>query len=165
MVKSHSRPWVWSPQRIAHRLDSADVSTSTPTAPSTLRIGALVAVIQSLVAFGIGIYLIISDFTSDAAPTLESEAAAANWIGTGTAVFMFIIFGTVLAGALSLLRGKHWGRSPVVMIEVLLLPVAWYMLSEGLILPGVVVALSAVAGLVCVLHPRSTKWVAANYGV
>lgn len=120
--------------------------------------------LQSLVAFGIAIYLIIADFTSDAAPTLESEAASVNWIGTGTAIFIMILFGTVLAGAVSLLRGRHWGRSPIVMMSILLLPVSWYMLSEGLITAGIATLLSAIAALVGMLHPQSTAWIAANYG-
>lgn len=140
------------------------MTTPKQAAPGTLKTGALVALVQSVVAFGVAIYLIVADFTSEATPTLESEAAAADWIGTGTAIFIMILFGTVLAGSISLLRGRHWGRSPIVMIEVLLLPVAWYMLSEGLILAGIATVVSAVAALVFILHPRSTAWVAENYG-
>lgn len=157
-------PGCGRPARLGHRIDCLNVSTPKQAAPVTLKIGALVALLQSLVAFGVAIYLIVADFTSEATPTLESEAAAANWIGTGTAIFIFILFGTVLAGAISLLRGRHWGRSPIVMMGVLLLPVSWYMVSEGLIGAGIATALSAIAALVGLLHPRSTEWIAENYG-
>lgn len=130
----------------------------------TIRFGAGAALLQVLVAFGTAFYLIYADLTSDVSDTIESDAAAAQWIGSGTAIFIFILFGVVLAGAVNLLRGGNWGRSPIVMMGVLLLPVAWYMLSEGMVLAGIGTGILAAAALVFMLHPRSTEWIAANYG-
>lgn len=140
------------------------MNTSTQTPPVTIRLGSYVAIIQVAVAFGVGIYLIYRDLTSGVSGTIESEAAAAQWIGTGTAVFIFILFGVVLAGATSLLRGKTWGRSPIVMMGALLLPVAWYMISEGMVAAGAATGISAVCALGLILHPRSTGWIADRYG-
>lgn len=140
------------------------MNSSAQTVPTTIRLGAGAALLQVLVAFGTAFYLIYADLTSDVSDTIESDAAAAQWIGTGTAIFIFILFGVVLAGAVNLLRGGNWGRSPIVMMGVLLLPVAWYMMSEGMVLAGIGTGILAAAALVFMLHPRSTEWIAANYG-
>lgn len=140
------------------------MNSSAQTIPTTIRLGAGAALLQVAVAFSMALYLIYADLTSDVSDTIESEAAAAQWIGTGTAIFIFILFGVVLAGAINLLRGRNWGRSPIVMMGVLLLPVAWYMMSEGMVLAGIGTGILAVAALVFMLHPHSTEWIAANYG-
>lgn len=140
------------------------MNSSAQTVPTTIRLGAGAALLQVLVAFGMAFYLIYADLTSDVSDTIESDAAAAQWIGTGTAIFIFILFGVVLAGAVNLLRGGNWGRNPIVMMGVLLLPVAWYMMSEGMVLAGIGTGILAAAALVFMLHPRSTEWIAANYG-
>lgn len=140
------------------------MNSSDQAIPTTIRLGAGAAILQAAVAFVMAICFIYADITSDVSDTIESEAAAAQWIGTGTAIFIFILFGVVLAGAINLLRGGNWGRSPIVMMGALLLPVSWYMMSGGMVPAGIGTAVLAIAALVFMLHPRSTEWIAANYG-
>ncbi|GAB3941850.1 hypothetical protein GCM10028828_07450 [Corynebacterium tapiri] len=121
--------------------------------------------LQALIAFGFALALIVSDIRSNGTSSAVSDASAVNWIGTGTAVFIFIVFGVVFAGALSLLAGRGWGRTPLVMISLLLLPISFYMASESLPAAGIALGLSAVVCLVCVLHPRSTEHVASLYRI
>lgn len=141
------------------------MSRSTRTLPGTLKFGAIISLIQVAVAFSFAIYFIIKDLTSGVTESVESSTAAANWIGIGTALYIFLLFGTVCAGAVSLLLGRTWGRTPLVMMDALLIPVAVYMAMEGLWAPAVAVGLAAVLSLGGVLHPQSTAWVAENYRI
>lgn len=139
------------------------VSSSTRTVPGTLKFGAVISLIQVAAAAAVAIYLIVADLRGGAGASIESDAAAADWIGVGTAVFLLILFGTVGAGAVNLLSGRTWGRTPLVMMDVLLIPVAVYMGMEGLWAPALAVGLAAVLSLGGVMHPQSTAWVAENY--
>ena len=145
---------------------SASSSTARVPAPTILRIGAFTTVLQSLVAFAAAFWLIYRDLQTlgEDSPSLESAAPAADWIGTGTAVFIFFVFGTTLVGGLSLLRGRHWGRGPIVLLEFLLVFVAFYMFSGGAILAGVITAISVVLVLVGMFHRSSVEWFATSYG-
>ena len=129
-----------------------------------MRFGAVVAIIQAVIAVIIGFYLIYKDLTNDGtAETLVSETAAANWVGTGTAIFIFIVFGAVGAGAVSLLQGKNWGRTPIVMLEVILIPISGYMITEGLLTAGIPVLISAILELIGLFHPQTSGWLASQY--
>ncbi|OHU22283.1 hypothetical protein BKG76_17565 [Mycobacteroides franklinii] len=83
--------------------------------------------------------------------------------GYGTAAW-FAIFGTaVLAAGLALVAGKRWGRGIAVMMQLLLLPVAWYAAvgSHRLAL-GVPIAIVAVAALVFLFSPTAQMWASGD---
>ena len=149
-------------------VSDASVSSSAAQvpAPTVLRIGAFTTVLQSLVAFAAAFWLIYRDLQTlgEESPSLETTAPAADWIGTGTAVFIFFVFGTTFLGGLSLLRGRHWGRGPIVLLEFLLVFVAFYMFSGGAVLAGVVTAISVVLVLMGMFHRSSVEWFATSYG-
>ena len=139
------------------------MSTSSRSLPAPLKFGALIGLVQAVIMFAVAVYFIVADIVGGAGASVESAAAAADWIGVGTAVFIFIVFGTVGAGAISLLSGHTWGRTPLAMMDLLLLPVAVYMGMEGLWLAAIAVGLLAILGLATVLHPRSSAWAEENY--
>ncbi|HZK32548.1 MAG TPA: hypothetical protein VFC72_06525 [Corynebacterium sp.] len=143
----------------------SDASSLPPTAPLSLRFSATVVILQSLVACATGIWLIAQDLRTrgvDSA-SLESTSAVADWIGTGTAVFIFLIFGTALVAAVALLRGRQWGRGPIVPLEFLLIFVAIYMFLGGAILPGVAVLLSVAFALWGIFDRASVEWFDSSY--
>lgn len=79
--------------------------------------------------------------------------------GYGTAAW-FAVFGTaVLAAGLALVTGKRWGRGIAVMMQLLLLPVAWYAAvgSHQLAL-GVPIAIVAVVALALLFSPTAQIW-------
>ncbi len=83
--------------------------------------------------------------------------------GYGTAAW-FAIFGTaVLAAGLALVAGKRWGRGIAVMMQLLLLPVAWYAAvgSHRLAL-GIPIAIVAVAALVFLFSPTAQMWASGD---
>lgn len=89
----------------------------------------------------------------------------ASWgNGYGTALWFIVIFGGVGVAGWGLTRGKRWGRAPVAMLNMLLLPVAWYMYSSSrpeLAIPTVIIAL---IGLVLLFNPAAVNWAASKYG-
>ncbi|WIM68296.1 hypothetical protein QP027_02525 [Corynebacterium breve] len=140
---------------------------STPAGtqpPSTLRWAAIVAIVQSLVVLGYALSIVVRELLGEEDQSLVSDSPNAEYVGYGTAIFLAIIFGTVIAGAVSLLRGKNWGRGPIVLIEFILLGVAFFMFQGGAIILGIVTLLSAVLALAMIFHPRSTEWIESHYG-
>jgi hypothetical protein len=65
---------------------------------------------------------------------------------------LVVLLGLLGAGLLlvarGLLAGRRWARSPAVTWQVLLLAVAWYVVSAGHLLPGVALAAVAVVAAV-----------------
>lgn len=152
------------PARLLDVTASSSSSVSVPL-PGVLKFGSLVSVLQGAVAIVIGIFLIVEDFrTMGQEDSLVSESGATNWVGTGTAVFIFIVFGAAIAGTVNILRGRTWGRGPIVLLQILLLFVAFYMFSGGQPAAGAAVGLSALLILVGVLHPKANEWFSTVYG-
>ncbi|BBU23870.1 integral membrane protein [Mycobacterium xenopi] len=79
--------------------------------------------------------------------------------GFGTAVWFVLLGGGVLSAGWALLHGKRWGRGFAVFVQLLLLPVAWY-LGVGSHRPlfGIPVAVIAVTALVLLFSPSALRW-------
>ncbi|UGT38520.1 hypothetical protein LTV02_20410 [Nocardia yamanashiensis] len=84
--------------------------------------------------------------------------------GYGTAAYLAILSGAVLAAGIGLWLGKRWPRAIGVLANLLLVPVAWYMLTSSQPLFGVPLGLVAIASLVLLFAPASSRWMAAGYG-
>ena len=85
--------------------------------------------------------------------------------GYGTAVMFFIIFGFIAAAGWALRKSHPWGRTPVLMLNMFLMPISWYMFSSGrpeLAIPTFVVGF---VGLALSFHPKSVEWAATRYGM
>jgi hypothetical protein len=67
-------------------------------------------------------------------------------------VLLGLIGGGLLVVARGLVRGRRWARSPAVTWQALLLAVAWYVVSAGRVLPGVLVAVVAVVTAVAAVR-------------
>ncbi|WKD59697.1 hypothetical protein [Corynebacterium caspium] len=141
------------------------VPASTVPVPQSVRMGAVIALIQCAVGLGYAFFLIGRQILGyEAGSIATSKANTLHWVGTGTAIFMIIIFGTVTAGAIIVLRGsaKRWGRGPVITLQMLLLPISFQMFS-GIWWLGAITLVSAVLALGCLLNPRAFAWAAASY--
>lgn len=106
---------------------------------------AVLAVLEALVALGFGVAEIFQ---------IRPFRAV---VGLGVAFFM-IAFAVLLGvAARGLLRLRRWARAPVVVVQLIMLPVGWSFrggTTNGVFVAMVVVALLT---LVLVLHPRSTR--------
>ncbi|MBF6327137.1 hypothetical protein IU452_01250 [Nocardia transvalensis] len=123
-------------------------------APGTVRGAGAVAALEGLVGVIIAIVLV-------AQGTRGNETATQAY---GTAAYFAILAGAVLAAGVALFRGHRWGRAIVVLAQVLLLPVAWYMFSSHRPELAVPVGLAAVVTLVLIFSPPSNRWMARSYG-
>lgn len=140
------------------------MSSQRPLPPAPIRWASIIAILQSLVALGYAGFLAYRNILGIEDPTVVTEGESnMEWVGVGTAVFILIIFGTVVAGAISMLTGRRWGRGPVVFIQIILLPIAFNMVQGGAYLFAAVTVASALLGLVMLFNSQSTQWAAERH--
>ncbi|MBJ7462481.1 MAG: hypothetical protein JHD38_02535 [Mycolicibacterium sp.] len=82
--------------------------------------------------------------------------------GYGTAVWFVLIGGGVLAGGWALITGRRWGRGIAVPTNLLLLPIAWYVITSHHVVYGVLVGLLALTALGMLFSPSSVQWMAGR---
>ncbi|MEX3505051.1 hypothetical protein [Corynebacterium sp. LK2510] len=131
--------------------------------PAPLKFGAAVVLLQCVVLFGYAAWLAVTNLRGVADSSVQSESAAANYVGVGTAVFITIIFGFVAYSAVRIFSGRATGTGAIVLIEAILIGVAFYMFTGGAVLLGAATLLSAVAALGGIFHPASWGFAQANY--
>ncbi|QPK83715.1 hypothetical protein G7Y29_02630 [Corynebacterium qintianiae] len=147
------------------RPDRERAETAAAIVPAIVKFGAAVVLVQCLALFGYAIWLIVTNLRGATASSLESDSAATDFVGIGTAVFLLVVFGFVAFHAARTLAGQPSGRGAIVLIEGILLGVAVYMFSGGAILLGIVTAVSALLALVGVFHPTAVEYWAARYEI
>ena len=132
---------------------------TSPNMPASIRWGGIVALIQSTIGFGYAFFLIYREATGETDPSIVYETDNANtWVGYGSAAFFIIVFGTVVAGAINMMKGHRWGRGAVVMLNIILLPAAYYMFIEGRFSWAVVTGISALFVLGALFNKRAVLW-------
>ncbi|WP_231286641.1 hypothetical protein [Corynebacterium timonense] len=123
--------------------------------PAPLRFGSVVVLLQCVVAYGYAIWLVVANLSGTSDDSLTSESAAAEYVGIGTAVFIILIFGFVAWCAVRLIRGTTSGTGAIVLLEAILVGVAFYMFSGGAWALGLATLLSALLAIIGVFHPAS----------
>ena len=121
--------------------------------PATVKFASLIAIVQSTIALIFAGFLIWREIIDAENPSVASDAATANWIGAGTAGFIIIVFGTIVAAAVSQYRGNRWGRGPIVLLQVILAASSFQMMSGG----------AALIALMMVFHPQSNSWMELHH--
>jgi len=116
----------------------------------TLVLAAALAALEGLVALGFGVVEI--------AQVRLFRAV----VGVGVSIFMLGFAVLLLAAARGLLHRRRWARAPVVVVQLIMLPVGWSF--RGGQTDGVAAAMIVVAALtlVMILHPRSTRALVAE---
>ncbi|WP_035106899.1 hypothetical protein [Corynebacterium camporealensis] len=133
-------------------------------APWSVWMASLIAIAQSLVVITFGIFLVVRDINDADNPSMVSSTDVASHVGTGTAVFIFIIFGFVIAGAIAFLLGKRWGRGAIVLVEFILIPSSFQMMSGGSIYLGILTLVTAVITLYLMMFSKDTAaWAEMNF--
>lgn len=93
---------------------------------------------------------------------LEAASVSADraTMGVTTALF-FAVAAAGLAGcAWAVYRGQSWGRSPLVLAQLIALGLAWSFRGGSTTWVAVALLLTALVALVGVLHPASIAWLA-----
>ncbi|KLL95138.1 hypothetical protein D1O33_13485 [Rhodococcus rhodochrous] len=121
-----------------------------------MRAAGWLVVLEGVVAMGFAVYSIIR------AASGEHDQSVTN--GYGFALWLFVLFGGVLAGGIALVRGVRWGRAVAVLAQLLLLPVVWSLLTDShQPAIGTVLGLVVVPTLVLLFSPPTTRWLAHEY--
>ncbi|HHT60284.1 MAG TPA: hypothetical protein GXZ83_11530 [Corynebacterium stationis] len=138
--------------------------TKGPTPPPSILYAAILASLQSLVAIVFGVFLMVRDFTGAENDSMVTSTSTASHVGTGTAIFIFIIFGFVIASSWAMTRGKRWGRGAIVLVEFILGASSFQMMTGGSILLGIVTLVSAILTVFLIFGVKSSgEWFALNY--
>ncbi|RDI53208.1 hypothetical protein [Nocardia mexicana] len=132
---------------------AAGEGTAPERVPSTVRAAGALAALEGGIGVIVAIVLVVRGLTG-ADQSLTSAY--------GTAAWFVILGGAVLAAGIGLLRGRRWGRAIVVIAQILLLPVSWYMIG-GQPQFGIPLGLVALVTLGLLFSPPSTRWAAEVY--
>ncbi|MQY20028.1 hypothetical protein [Nocardia macrotermitis] len=122
--------------------------------PNTVRGAGALAALEGVAGVIVAIVLVVRGLSG----VDQSKVSA-----YGTAAWFLILGAAVLAAGIGLFRGRRWGRAIAVIAQVLLLPVAWYMLEGGQAQFGIPLGLVALAGLGLLFAPPSSRWMAQGY--
>lgn len=125
-------------------------------APQVVMVGAWIGVAECVLGLGYGVFLLIRDLMG-----YRDEAAVIS--GWGTALWFLLIFGAVLAGAIMLLCGARWGRGPIIMLNLCLLGVAYYMFRSSAFLLALPTATASIVALACMFSPKAIDWAARSF--
>jgi hypothetical protein len=113
--------------------------------PLQLTLAAALAALEGLVAFGFGVV------------EVGQVRLFRAVVGVGVALLMLGFAALLLLAARALLRRRRWARAPVVVVQLILLPVGWSFRGGETTWVAVTMIIVAVAALVMILHPRSTR--------
>ncbi|MFE9745168.1 hypothetical protein ACFYOT_09710 [Saccharothrix saharensis] len=91
------------------------MSTQSKVPPAVRVAGALTAV-QGLTGLAFAVALVVRSFSAEKSGEVLGEAA-----------YFAVLSAGVLAAGAGLVLGRHWGRTPAIVVQLLLLGVAWYM--------------------------------------
>ena len=117
-----------------------------PARPLPLLAAVVVAAAQGVVLI---VYAVLEAF---------SVTGGRLAMGVTTAVF-FAFAGTAIAAcAAAVLRRASWGRSPLVLAQLIALGLAWSFRGGSTTWVAVLLGLAALVVLVGLLHPRSLAW-------
>ncbi|XVS63640.1 hypothetical protein ACQPYE_36135 [Actinosynnema sp. CA-299493] len=115
--------------------------------PAVRAAGALTA-LQGMVGLAGAVALVVRSFSAEEPGGVLGEAAYFTVLSAG-----------VLAAGLGLVLGRHWGRSPAVVVQLLLLGVAWYMYGpSGRQLWGALLGAYVVGTLVLLFTNPVRRW-------
>ncbi|MEV6069397.1 hypothetical protein AB0L82_22870 [Nocardia sp. NPDC052001] len=122
--------------------------------PGTVRVAGALVALEGAAGVIVAIVLILRAATG-------SDQHVVN--GYGTAAWLVILAGAVLAAGIGLFRGKRWGRAIAVIANLLLLPPAWYMITSHQVPLGILFGVIALGALGALFAPASSRWMAAGY--
>lgn len=117
------------------------------------------------VALAFALYLILWEASdhADSGAVIVGSGSEKWGYGYGTAIW-FIVMGGVIAVAGWFLRtGRRWGRGPVVLANMLLVLVSYYMFTSGRPELGVPTVIVGLVGLGLLFNPTSVDWAARRY--
>lgn len=128
--------------------------SATP-APRTVRFAGVVTVVQAVAGLTFVAALLVRAAQAD----MGSVGSLTRGSTYGEAGYFGLISLGVLAAGVGLLRSKHWARTPVLLLQLLLLGVAWFAMGPSdSPLMAFVFAVPAVFVLWCLFNRAGREW-------
>ena len=103
------------------------------------RLASSLAIVEGLIVAGLGLFLVLNSFFSD----IEEPSA---WLAE-IAFAALGATGLIIAG-IGLRRRKNWGRAPVVIANLIALPVSYYLWASDQKIVAILLGLIALPALV-----------------
>ncbi|OYN75617.1 hypothetical protein [Mycolicibacterium sphagni] len=122
-----------------------------PSLPSVVRYAGMAAAAEGAVALVLAVVLVVRGIAG-------ADQHIVN--GFGTAGWFAVMGAAVLAGGWALIIGRRWGRGIVVFANLLLLPVAWYIVAGHQLVYAIALGGVAIAVLVLLFSPSAVRWAA-----
>ena len=134
---------------------SPDPSNRSARPPTAVRRGGAIVALEGLGAIVIAVVLWIH----------AAGGADESFISSyGTGAWFAILGAGVLAGGLALITGRRWGRAIAVVAQILLIPVAFALLTDsGQPQYGAPLLIVVIIVLALLFSPSSVRWLAADY--
>ncbi len=82
--------------------------------------------------------------------------------GFGTAAWFALMGAAVLTAGWALVTGRRWGRGIAVFANLLLLPVAWYVVGSHQLAYAIAVGAVALTALVLLFSPSAIRWASGS---
>jgi hypothetical protein len=147
---------------VAHAVSSAASTypegrcrVPTEAAPRTVRIAGALTTLQAVVGFGFVAALLIRGMSADLGATGTLNRGETY----GEAAYYGVLSAAVLAMGLGLWWGKHWARTPVLLVQLLLIGAAWYAFGpSGRPLIGLVIGVPSLAVLWFLFNREGRAW-------
>jgi hypothetical protein len=118
--------------------------------PSAVRVAGALTGLQGLAGLAFAVALVVRAFSG-----AESTGKV-----LGEAAYFTVLCAGVLAAGIGLVLGKRWARTPSIVVQLLLLGVAWYMYGpSGQQLIGSLIGLYAVVVIVLLFTNPVRAWV------
>jgi hypothetical protein len=132
---------------VAGVTDKASGSPSAPV-PGALRVAIGLLAAQAVAVALLVAFLLYKDLTAEVVVVRDAV------IVTGFTAIMAILLGLF---AWALARRRGWARGPAVVLELMLLPIGWFMTTGGLAWLGVPVLLIGLLGAGLLVAPATRQ--------
>jgi hypothetical protein len=114
--------------------------------PASLRAALLLLVAETALLGLITVFLIYADISGQAASAMTA---------IGTVVFAALVTGLLGLLTWSLFRRRAWALGPAVVLQLLLVPIGWTMLTGGVPVVGVITIVIGLVGALTLLAPTT----------
>ena len=120
-----------------------------PVLPPVVRYAGFVAAAEGAVAIIVAVVLVVRGLAG-------ADQHIVN--GYGTAGWFAVMGAAVLAAGWALITGRRWGRGLAIFANLLLLPVAWYIVAAHQPIYAVAMGGVAIAVLGLLFSPPALRW-------
>jgi hypothetical protein len=120
-----------------------------PALPSVVRYAGFAAAAQGFVAIVVAVVLVVRGVSG-------ADQHIVN--GYGTAGWFAVMGAAVLAAGWALITGRRWGRGIAIFANLLLVPVAWYIVRAHQPVYALALGGVAIAVLVLLFSPPALRW-------